>query len=55
MQTHSKISPRPAEEQTMRRPDHHGPMRVVLIGAGFAGLSAAKSLSRMPVALTVID
>ena len=30
-------------------------MRVVVIGAGFAGLSAAKSLSRMPVGLTIID
>ena len=28
---------------------------MVVIGAGFAGLSAAKSLSCMPVALTIID
>jgi NADH dehydrogenase len=30
-------------------------MRVVVIGAGFGGLSAAKALSHMPVALTIID
>lgn len=30
-------------------------MRVVVIGAGFAGLSAAKALSGMPLALTIID
>ncbi len=31
------------------------PLRIVVIGAGFAGLTAAKSLARLPVALTVID
>src|SRR5512137_830141 len=29
--------------------------RVVIIGAGFAGLQAAKSLSRAPVDVTIID
>jgi NADH dehydrogenase len=30
-------------------------MRVMVIGAGFAGLSTAKALCRIPVAVTVID
>ena len=55
MQTQANIWPRPSERQTLRQLDHEGPMRVVVIGAGFAGLSAAKSLSCMPVALTIID
>ena len=55
MQTQANISPHPSEEQSLRRSDRDGPMRVVVIGAGFAGLSAAKSLSRMPVGLTIID
>ena len=29
--------------------------RVVVIGAGFAGINAAKALSRLPVDVTVID
>jgi NADH:quinone reductase (non-electrogenic) len=32
-----------------------GPPRVVIIGAGFAGLTAAKELGKAPVRLTVID
>ncbi len=55
MPTQANICPHHSEQQTRRHPDHEGPMRVVVIGAGFAGLNAAKSLSRMPVALTVID
>jgi NADH:ubiquinone reductase (H+-translocating) len=35
--------------QTVNRP------RVVVIGAGFAGINAAKALSRLPVDVTVID
>jgi NADH dehydrogenase len=29
--------------------------RVVILGAGFGGLSAAKALARVPVEVTVID
>jgi NADH dehydrogenase len=29
--------------------------RVVIVGAGFGGLSAAKALARAPVNVTVID
>src|ERR1700740_3552453 len=32
-----------------------GPPRVVIVGAGFAGLTAAKQLGKAPVRLTVID
>src|SRR5579862_396928 len=35
--------------QTVTRP------RVVVIGAGFAGINAAKALSRAPVDVTVVD
>jgi NADH dehydrogenase/putative oxidoreductase len=55
MQHQADISLRPSEEQGLRRSEPDGPIRVVLIGAGFAGLSAAQSLSHMQVALTVID
>jgi NADH dehydrogenase len=55
MQSHGNISSRPSEAQSLGRSDYDGPLRVVVIGAGFAGLSAAKRLSRMPVALTIID
>jgi NADH dehydrogenase FAD-containing subunit len=55
MQHQADISLRPSEEQSLRRSEPDGPIRVVVIGAGFAGLSAAQSLSRMQVALTVID
>lgn len=41
--------PRDADGETGRRP------RVVIVGAGFAGLSAARALARAPVDLTVID
>jgi NADH dehydrogenase len=34
---------------------HVNPPRVVVIGAGFAGLNAAKALSRAPVQVTVVD
>ena len=55
MQHQADISLRPSEEQSLRRSEPDGPIRVVVIGAGFAGLSAAQSLSHMQVALTVID
>ena len=55
MQSPGNIAALPSEQQSLGRSDHAGPMRVVVIGAGFAGLSAAKALSRMPVALTLID
>jgi len=35
---------------------HHGRMhRVVIVGAGFAGLSAGRALAGMPVAVTIVD
>lgn len=43
----SRLAPSPPEET--RRP------RVVIVGAGFAGLSAARALARAPVDVTVID
>ena len=55
MQHQADISLRQSDVQSRGRPDHDGLARVVVIGAGFAGLSAAQSLSRMRVALTVID
>jgi NADH dehydrogenase len=55
MQYQADISLRPSKEQSLRRSEADGPIRVVVIGAGFAGLSAAQSLSHMQVALTVID
>jgi NADH dehydrogenase len=35
--------------------EHSTPQRVVIIGGGFAGLFAARALSRAPVQVTVID
>ena len=32
-----------------------GPLRVVIVGAGFAGLSAAKALRQEPVHITIVD
>jgi NADH:quinone reductase (non-electrogenic) len=55
MQSEGNIAARPSEQQSLGRSGQHGPMRVVVIGAGFAGLSAAKALSHMPVSLTIID
>jgi NADH dehydrogenase len=55
MQHQADPSLHPSEQQSLRRSEPDGPIRVVVIGAGFAGLSAAQSLSHMQVALTVID
>src|SRR6202162_2857390 len=33
----------------------HGPPRIVIVGAGFGGLSAAKALARTPAQIIVID
>ena len=32
-----------------------GPLRVVIVGAGFAGLNAAKALRQEPVHVTIVD
>ncbi|MET0696351.1 MAG: FAD-dependent oxidoreductase, partial [Acidimicrobiia bacterium] len=32
-----------------------GPLRVVIVGAGFAGLNAAKALRQEPVHITIVD
>jgi NADH:quinone reductase (non-electrogenic) len=42
----------PAQVTAVRR---EGPVRVVIVGAGFGGLSAATSLARLPVEVTIID
>jgi NADH dehydrogenase len=55
MQHQADISLRPSDVQSRGHSDHDGLARVVVIGAGFAGLSAAQSLSRMQVELIVID
>jgi NADPH-dependent glutamate synthase beta subunit-like oxidoreductase len=55
MQSPGNIAAPRSEQQSLGRSDHAVPNRVVVIGAGFAGLNAAKALSRMPVALTIID
>jgi 2-polyprenyl-6-methoxyphenol hydroxylase-like FAD-dependent oxidoreductase len=33
----------------------HSTVRVVVVGAGFGGLEAAKSLARLPFQITVVD
>jgi NADH dehydrogenase len=55
MQSQGNVAPRPSEQQSQDHSGQQAPMRAVVIGAGFAGLSAAKALSRLPVALTIID
>ena len=47
--TDSRTAAPPREAVSGQRP------RVVIVGAGFAGLSAARALARAPVDLTVID
>jgi NADH dehydrogenase len=47
--TDSRTAAPPREAVSGQRP------RVVIVGAGFAGLSAARALARAPVELTVID
>ncbi len=42
-------------EHDIGRANQDGRKQVVVIGAGFAGLSAAKELSHLPIALTIID
>src|SRR5512137_1923583 len=38
-----------------QNPSGTGVIRVVIVGAGFAGINAAKALARAPVQVTVID
>src|SRR5271166_3987834 len=33
----------------------HSPLRVVIVGGGFGGLEAAKTLARLPVQITLVD
>jgi hypothetical protein len=40
MQSEGNIAPRPSEQQSLGRTGRQGPIQVVVIGAGFAGLSA---------------
>jgi NADH dehydrogenase len=40
---------------TKRRPEATGVPRVVILGAGFGGLEAARALARAPVQITIID
>ena len=44
----------PADRPANDRPDNSLP-RVVIVGAGFGGLAAAKALRRSPVRVTLID
>ncbi|MEU6235189.1 NAD(P)/FAD-dependent oxidoreductase [Kitasatospora sp. NPDC047058] len=44
-----------AKEPQVQLPDHIVPRRVVIIGGGFAGLFAARTLRRSPVAVTLVD
>lgn len=43
------------EAQAGATPDSENPPRVVILGAGFGGLFAARRLARAPVSLTVVD
>jgi NADH dehydrogenase FAD-containing subunit len=45
----------PAADETRSRTVHDGRPRVVIVGAGFGGLTAARDLARAPVDVTVID
>ena len=47
--------PEPATAQLESRGIDDGPPRVVIVGAGFGGLSAATSLAGAPIRVTVVD
>jgi NADH dehydrogenase len=43
------------QESTARKAEQERPPRVVIVGAGFGGLTAAQALAKAPVEVTVID
>ena len=55
MQDVSNVQPSVRPGAPADRSPSGSPLRVVILGAGFAGLAAAKALGKAPVALTVID
>src|SRR5918911_647169 len=52
--THPILREGPGEPEAMTAPTTTAP-RVVIVGAGFGGLSAAKALSRTDFDVTIID
>src|SRR4051812_20759289 len=49
-----EIRTRSRSGNTTRTPSDSRP-RVIIVGAGFGGLSAAKALAELPVSVTVVD
>ena len=49
---HAKLTKLPYRRTGQSKPDRP---RVVILGAGFGGLSAARALSRCPADITIVD
>ena len=51
----SEPTPQPQSQQTTATQEQAPRPRVVLVGGGFAGINAAKSLAHLPVDVTLVD